>query len=214
MGYIDLILIVIIVVIGLRGFYNGLVNELAGVIGIVFGVFLASRFSERMGEWFSGSVYNFNSPSVSALIGFVIILAVVWIICLIIGVLISKMIKISDFVIIDKTLGFIFSCCKIFLIIGFILYVASYPVFMKNFVTYMNTHSKIYNITNVISENIMKIPGFQNALNRALEPTKQDLKQVGKTILDEGSRQLNNAIEDKLKDSIDNKEPSSTESSQ
>ncbi|PAF54134.1 hypothetical protein BKH42_02675 [Helicobacter sp. 13S00482-2] len=175
MGYIDLILIIIIVVIGLRGFYNGFVNEISGVLGILLGVFLGSRFATNMGEWISASVYDFKTPSIATLIGFVVILAVVWVAFLILGVILSKIIKITDFAIIDKTLGFIFSCCKIFLIIGFILYGISKPKFTQGFNSYLQKNSKIYPIMNVISATILKIPSVQQTLDN----TKSVGKQIG-----------------------------------
>ncbi|PAF41588.1 CvpA family protein [Helicobacter sp. 11S03491-1] len=207
MGYIDLILTVIIIVIGLRGFYNGFINEISGVIGIILGVFFASRFAGRMGDWFSSDVYNFHSPSVASLIGFVIILAVIWIAFLILGIIISKFIKISDFGIIDKTLGFIFSCCKIFLIIGFILYGISNLNFMKDFQKYMKQNSKIYTIMNTISSSIMKLQIVQETTNNiknttqpaadaAIENLQKAVNEAGPNISDT----INNSLKDISKD--------------
>lgn len=197
MGYIDLILIIIIVVIGLRGFYNGFVNEVSGVLGIVLGVFFASRFASVMGEWITASVYDFKTPSIATLIGFVIILAVIWVAFLIVGVILSKFIKITDFSIIDKTLGFIFSCCKIFLIIGFILYAGSKPKFMQNFNIYLEQNSKIYSMMHKISGAILKIPSVQETLNGT--------KQLSNKAQEDGSQKLQKAIDnttEKLQDSV------------
>lgn len=197
MGYIDLILIIIIVVIGLRGFYNGFVNEVSGVLGIVLGVFFASRFASAMGEWITASVYDFKTPSIATLIGFVIILAVIWVAFLIIGVILSRFIKITDFSIIDKTLGFIFSCCKIFLIIGFILYAGSKPKFMQNFNVYLEQNSKIYSMMYTVSGAILKIPSVQETLNGT--------KQVSKKAQEDGSEKLQKAIDnasEELQDSV------------
>lgn len=197
MGYIDLILIIIIVVIGLRGFYNGFVNEVSGVLGIVLGVFFASRFASGMGEWITASVYDFKTPSIATLIGFVIILAVIWVAFLIVGVILSKFIKITDFSIIDKTLGFIFSCCKIFLIIGFILYVGSKPKFMQNFNVYLEKNSKIYSMMYTISGAILKIPSVKETLNGT--------KEVSKKAQEDGSQKLQKAVDsatEELQDSM------------
>lgn len=192
MGYIDLILIIIIVVIGLRGFYNGFVNEVSGVLGIVLGVFFASRFASSMGEWITASMYDFKTPSIATLIGFVIILAVIWVAFLIVGVILSKFIKITDFSIIDKTLGFIFSCCKIFLIIGFILYAGSKPKFMQNFNGYLEQNSKIYSMMYKISGAILKIPSVQETLNGA--------QQASKKAQENGAEKLQKAIDSSTED--------------
>lgn len=205
MGYIDLILIIIIVVIGLRGFYNGFVNEVSGVLGIVLGVFFASRFASSMGGWITASVYDFKTPSIATLIGFVIILAVIWVAFLIVGVILSKFIKITDFSIIDKTLGFIFSCCKIFLIIGFILYAGSKPKFMQNFNVYLEQNSKIYSMMYKISGAILKIPSVQKALNGTDQMTKkakEDGAQKLQKTIDSTTEELQDSVKKNTKEAI------------
>lgn len=167
MGFIDIVLIVVIVAIGLRGFYNGLINELSGILGIVLGIFFGSRFAGSMGDWFTQSVHNFNSHSVANLIGFVIILVVIWGFFLIAGLIVSKIIKVSNFVIVDKILGFVFSSCKIFLVVGFIFYGISRPDFMKSFNVHMYENSKIYRIMESISSLIIKLPSVQEAVKDA-----------------------------------------------
>ncbi|MDO7252719.1 CvpA family protein [Helicobacter cappadocius] len=196
MGYIDLILIIIIVVIGLRGFYNGFVNEVSGVLGIILGVFLGSRFATSMGEWITINVYDFRTPSIATLIGFVIILAVIWVAFLIVGVILSRFIKITDFSIIDKTLGFIFSCCKIFLIIGFILYGVSKPKFTQGFNAYLEKNSKIYPIMNAISATILKIPSVQETLGNT--------QSVGERIHKDGVKKLQETVNSTTQDLQDN----------
>ncbi|PAF46549.1 hypothetical protein BKH46_07340 [Helicobacter sp. 12S02634-8] len=181
MGYIDILLIVIICIIGLRGFYNGFISEVAGVLGVVVGVFLASRFAGLMGEWLNVNIHNFNSPSIGSLIGFVIILAVIWVAFLIFGILIGKLIKVSDFVIVDKALGFIFSCCKVFLILGFILYAITQLQFMKSFANYMEQNSRVYSIMDTISATIMKLQSVQdtgNAINNLTQKPAQSVQNA------------------------------------
>ena len=52
MNYIDVALIVIIVVIGFRGFATGFIAELCSLIGILLGVYLASIFAKPVGDAF------------------------------------------------------------------------------------------------------------------------------------------------------------------
>ncbi|PAF47931.1 hypothetical protein BKH41_06610 [Helicobacter sp. 12S02232-10] len=198
MSYIDLILIVIIIIIGLRGFYNGFVNEISGVLGIVLGVFFASRFASSMGNWFTTNIHNFNSVSLASLIGFVIILAVIWVTFLILGVIIGKFVKISDFAIVDKTLGFIFSCCKVFLIIGFILFGISKLNFMKELDVHMSQNSKIYGIMNTISSSVMKLQSVQETANNIKNISQPATDSAQKTI-----EETNQNITDSIKNSAE-----------
>ncbi|PAF42450.1 CvpA family protein [Helicobacter sp. 11S02596-1] len=218
MGYIDFILIIIIVIIGLRGFYNGFINEIAGVLGIILGVFFASRFASHMGNWFTQNIHNFHSASVASLIGFVIILAVIWITFLILGVIIGRFVKITDFVIVDKTLGFIFSCCKIFLIVGFILFGISRLNFMKDFDGYMSQNSKIYTMMETISSSVMKLPSVQetaqNIKNISQEPANSAQKAIEKSMQDTINQGLTDSLKDSAKKMIEDMPAPSPQSNQ
>lgn len=209
MSFIDTVLVIAVVVIGLRGFYNGLVNELSGVLGIVLGVFFGSRFASSMGEWFSQNVYNFNSYSITSLIGFIIILAVIWGVFLIASMIVSKIIKFSNLVIIDKVFGFVFSSCKIFLIFGFILYSVSKPNFMKGFSDYMDENSKVYGVMKVISSSVIKLPSVQEAVKNtqdkitpAVDATKEKLQEVFENNVTKETQdsKANEILKDTLKD--------------
>ncbi|WP_163531987.1 CvpA family protein [Helicobacter suis] len=159
--YIDIALAVLIVVVGLRGFYNGFIDEVSGLLGIVLGVYLASRWAERVGSLFSSHVYAFNDPSMSSLVGFVLVLACVWIAFLVIGVIVSKAIILSNLGIIDRILGFLFGCTKIFLILAFLLYTISRLSFMKSLDVYLHAHSQIYPYMHAIASHVLQLKEVQ-----------------------------------------------------
>ncbi|WP_281747393.1 CvpA family protein [Helicobacter suis] len=159
--YIDIALAVLIVGVGLRGFYNGFIDEVSGLLGIVLGVFLASRWAERVGSWFSSHVYAFHDPSMSSLVGFVLVLACVWIAFLVTGVIVSKAIVLSNLGIIDRILGFLFGCTKIFLILAFLLYTISRLFFMKSLDVYLHAHSQIYPYMHTIASHVLQLKEVQ-----------------------------------------------------
>ena len=43
-NYIDIGVVVVLLVFGIRGMQNGLIAEIMGVVGVVLGVFLASKY--------------------------------------------------------------------------------------------------------------------------------------------------------------------------
>ncbi|WP_120945925.1 MULTISPECIES: CvpA family protein [Helicobacter] len=175
MGYIDLILVAVIIVIGIRGFYNGLVDEVAGILGIVCGVYMGSRFASLVGAWFSAHVHDFHSPSMASLIGFTLVLAGVWIFFLIMGVVVSKAVSFSNLGAIDKILGFVFACAKMYLVFAFLLYGASRFGFMKAMDTYMRANSQFYPTMQEVAAYVMQRPEIQE-LGRVIQNKAQEIQ--------------------------------------
>jgi membrane protein required for colicin V production len=73
MTLLDIILIVVLAAFVLYGFKNGLIQMLGSLVGLVLGVFLASRWYEPFSSWLASS-FNWN-PLVAKLVGFAILMA-------------------------------------------------------------------------------------------------------------------------------------------
>ncbi|WP_121022383.1 CvpA family protein [Helicobacter vulpis] len=177
MDYIDLILVAVILVIGIRGFYNGFIDEVAGILGIVCGVYLGSRLAGHVGAWFSAHVHNFHSPSMESLVGFTLVLAGVWILFLIAGVVVSKAVSFSNLGAIDKVLGFVFACAKMYLVFAFLLYGASRFDFMKSLDTYLRAHSQFYPTMQEVASYVMQRPEIQE-LGKAIQNKAQEVQKA------------------------------------
>ncbi|TSA86644.1 CvpA family protein [Helicobacter mehlei] len=177
--YFDVTLAVLILLIGIRGFYKGLIDEVAGLLGIVAGVYLASRFAGVAGEWFSGHIYHIPNDSLATLIGFVIVLASIWIAFLILGVFVSKLVNLSGLGIIDRVLGFIFSCAKMFLVFAFLVYGLSRLSAMKDVDQYLRTHSQIYPYMQEVASHIMQLQGVRE-LSKVIQPKSSTGKPADK----------------------------------
>ncbi len=176
MDYIDVALVAIVLVVGIRGFYNGLIDEVAGILGIVCGVWLGSRFAGDAGVLFSAHVHNFHNASIESLIGFTLILAGVWIAFLIGGVIVSKAVGLSNLGAIDKVLGFFFACTKMYLVFAFLLYGVSHFSFMKPMDTYLRTHSQLYPSMQEVAAYVMRQPEVQK-LGETIQNRASEAKQ-------------------------------------
>ncbi|GAD18840.1 CvpA family protein [Helicobacter fennelliae] len=202
MNYIDVALIVIIVVIGFRGFATGFIAELCSLIGILLGVYLASIFAKPVGDAFE-KIYNFNSPTIHLVLGFVLVLGICWIVFLAISLLLSKRFQFGGLEFINKALGFVFSSVKVFFIFSFIAYVLSHINFLKeNFVATAEQKSQMYvnmikvargfmdfSIINKTRENI------QNSIenpdqSKSIQDAPKQLKSDAKDVLDSASDSL------------------------
>lgn len=131
-NWFDVGCLVLVVLFGLRGITNGIVKEIFGILGLIGGLFAAMRYKTMAGEWIAAKIpalQNANSvlsgDTTQVVIGFIAVLFGVWIVCLIIGEIISKFFKWSGLGFVDKIGGFVFSVSKIFLIFAVIVTLAS-----------------------------------------------------------------------------------------
>ncbi|MCF6201477.1 MAG: CvpA family protein [Hydrogenimonas sp.] len=122
MNWFDIVTGSLILLIGLKGLFNGLIKELAGLVGIVLGVWLASLFAAEFGAWLGRNFINIDSQSALNMIGFLSLLALIWTGCIIAGLIIAKLVSLSGLGIADRILGLIFASAKVFIIIAVIVY--------------------------------------------------------------------------------------------
>ncbi len=120
----DLIVIVLITLLGLKGLFRGFTKEFFALIGIVGGVFVASRLADDVGQ-FANSLIPMQNENTIMLVGFISSLVLFWIVAFIIGNILSKMFSLSGLGIFDRLLGFMFGAGKIFLLFSIISYAVS-----------------------------------------------------------------------------------------
>ncbi len=123
-NYFDLVTASIILLLGLKGILNGFFKEIFGLIGIVGGLFIASRLGDSVGEYLNNLAFNFSSSSAVSFVGFLTTLAVFWIIMISIGFAFKKLSSLSGLGPLDKILGFFFGASKFFLIAAVIAHAA------------------------------------------------------------------------------------------
>lgn len=126
-SYFDIVVCVIILFLGLKGIVNGFFKELFGLIGIIGGIYIASRVGDKVGQFISDSIFKFESSAVVSFSGFLVTLTLFWLFMVGVGFLFKKLSALSGFGIFDKILGFIFSAGKFFLILSVISY-ATYNI--------------------------------------------------------------------------------------
>ena len=62
-NWFDLITIVLIVLFGLRGFVNGIIREIFGILGLIGGLILAVNYRAEAGAWISANIYNLHGAN-------------------------------------------------------------------------------------------------------------------------------------------------------
>lgn len=133
----DLIVCSLIIILGAKGVINGFIKEIFGLVGIIGGVILAIKFADFAGEYISQNFYKLDSMSAKYFLGFLAVLFGFWLICIIVGLILSKIINLSGLGFLDRLFGFLIGSAKIFLIFAIIVVVLSQ-------IKILNTHLKPY----------------------------------------------------------------------
>ncbi|MEA3522273.1 MAG: CvpA family protein [Campylobacterota bacterium] len=120
--YFDIVVGVIILLLGLKGVINGFFKELFGLIGIVGGVYVASRFGADIGNIVSDLIFHFDNQSAKTLTGFLLALLIFWSAMILIGMTFKAISSASGLGPIDKLFGFIVGSGKFFLIAAIIFF--------------------------------------------------------------------------------------------
>lgn len=131
LNYFDIVVLGLVVLLGLKGLLRGFIKEAFALIGIVGGVFIASRIALDTGTMVDSIIPMSNNNTV-LLVGFVVSLIAIWLIAYILGIILSKIFSLSGLGIFDRVLGFLFGAGKVFLLFSIITYAASQIETFKN----------------------------------------------------------------------------------
>ena len=90
-SYFDIVVIVLVLLLGLKGILNGFFKEFFGLLGIIGGIFVASRVAKSVGEILSNAIFKFESSSAINFSGFLVTLAAFWLLMVTVGILFKKL---------------------------------------------------------------------------------------------------------------------------
>lgn len=124
-AWIDIAVVALTLILGVKGIINGLIKELFGLIGLIGGLVVATRFSDVAEKFINENIYKFDNSSMLQFVAFVSLWMVFWLICLLIGKFLAKMLALSGLGFLDRLGGFVVGSAKIFLTFAAVLAVAS-----------------------------------------------------------------------------------------
>ena len=124
-AWIDIAVVALTLILGVKGIINGLIKELFGLIGLIGGLVVATRFSDVAEKFINENIYKFDNSSMLQFVAFVSLWIVFWLICLLIGKFLAKMLALSGLGFLDRLGGFVVGSAKIFLTFAAVLAVAS-----------------------------------------------------------------------------------------
>lgn len=185
----DVIILGLIVFLGLKGLFRGLVKELFAIFGIIGGIFIASRIASSTGGLVD-AIFHIESQNTMLLVGFVLSLLFIWSIAYFLGILLSTMFTLSGLGIFDKILGFAFGAGKIFLLFSIIFFALSNVEIMSKKMENLKTKSIMYPLLVSSGGYIIKLnnedlqTSVSNKLDTVANSTKTTINQVSNDIVD------------------------------
>lgn len=205
-SYFDIVISILVLFLGLKGIINGFFKELFGLIGIIGGIFLASRVGDDVGKFINDTILKFENDAAVSFTGFLVTLALFWLFMIIVGAIFKRLSSLSGLGIFDKILGFVFSAGKFFLIASVIVY-AAYNIkamrpnldsIMKNsfmFPVLVETGSVIMKldpieISSDINDTINKSSEIvTDGLDKTIQGTAQKIVEETKNVLSQSAEQ-------------------------
>ena len=197
LNYFDLVVGVIVLLLGLKGIINGFFKELFGLIGIIGGIFIASRLGDSIGQLISDVIFKFESSAAISFVGFVATLIIFWGVMIILGMVFTKMSKVSGLGSVDKIFGFVIGSGKFFLI-GAVIAYAIYNIKAVR----VNIEAPLK--TSVIFPIMIEVGGFVMHIDPA--EMSDDLNDSLDAGMKEAQKQLDSAketVSDKVDETLD-----------
>lgn len=120
-NYFDVTIAAIVLLLGIKGFMHGFIKEMFGLVGLIGGVYFASRLAETAANFIDKNFLHLENFALLKLIGFLAILIIVWLGATILGSIFSKLTSASGLGFINRLFGFIMGGGKYFLIFALIV---------------------------------------------------------------------------------------------
>jgi len=131
-NYFDVTIAAIILILGIKGFMQGFIKEAFGLVGLVAGVYFASRLSDTAAQFIDVNFFHLENQSLLKLIGFLAILILIWLGATILGSIFSKLTSQSGLGFLNRLLGFVIGGGKYFLIFALIVTALSNVTLVKD----------------------------------------------------------------------------------
>ena len=182
-NYFDLIIFALVTLLGLKGLFRGFIKEFFALIGLVGGVFVASRLASNAAEIID-TIIPIENNNTALLVGFILSLVAFWILAYIVGLIISKAFSLSGLGIFDKFLGFVFGAGKVFLLFSIIIYAVSQVEAINKKLESSTKDSIAYPMPKQAGEYIVKLDTEQlqskisTNIDDAIETTKDAIEDV------------------------------------
>ena len=202
-----------------KSLFKGFIKEVFALVGIVGGIFIASRASKDIGDLIAPILALENSSSIK-LMGFICGLIGFWVIMYLLGLILSRVSSMSGLGFIDRIFGFIFGAGKIFLILAIIIYSLSqikifkdkvekkllasvtYPLLLEfgSYIIQFDITNVEVNITNAVDTTVGNISkAAKEVFEETIQETKDEVNKISNEIIEEAKQKIQNVEESSQK---------------
>jgi len=201
LNYFDIIASSIILLLGLKGILNGFFKEVFGLLGIIGGIFVASRFGPDVGEYLNNLVFNFDNKGAIGFTGFLATLAVFWLLMIMVGAIFKKLSSMSGLGVFDRILGFLFGASKFFLIAAVIAHAIYNVQSLRSTVDSVMENSFLFPILTKTGSFIMKIDpvSISDDINKSIGKTTKLIEEKTQTLVDEKAKEVTEQVNQQIK---------------
>jgi len=180
MNYLDIAIVVPILFGLIKGFSNGLVKEITGLIALILGVYVAVNFSLFLEPYLLESLANYEQ--FNSIIAFSILFVATILIIKLIGILVNKLTKALALGFVSRIFGSIFGGLKIALILSFLLTIESRLELIpketkENAQSYLQTKNLLELIVPHFKEQKNKLEKIQDKAKETSNKLKNKLKK-------------------------------------
>lgn len=205
LNYFDLVASIIILLLGLKGIINGFFKELFGLVGIIGGIFVASRVGDEVGKYLNKLIFNFENEAAVSFTGFLTTLAIFWFLMIGVGFVFKKLSSLSGLGPVDKIMGFVFGSGKFFLIAAVIAHAAYNINAIKLTIDSKMQSSILFPILVETGSYIMKfdpivITEDSNTTSSLQNKAQQSVNSTAKEIVNDAKEQIKEAMPEVAKD--------------
>ncbi len=201
-NYFDIGALSIIILLGLKGIINGFFKEIFGLIGIIGGIFIASRIGSTVGKYISDLIFHFENSAAISFTGFLFTLGLFWLLMILIGLTFKKLSAFSGLGVVDKILGFVFGASKFFLIVAVLAHAAyNIKIIHSSLENSMKT-SILFPILVSTGAYIMKLDSvnLSNAdANASMDESAKQMQEKINETIDKSSLEIVNEAKQKIK---------------
>jgi len=203
-NYFDLVSAIIILLLGLKGILNGFFKEVFGLVGIIGGVFVASRVAEPVGEYLNNLIFHFGSSAAVKFLGFLTALALFWSLMVFLGYTFKRLSALSGLGPVDKILGFVVGASKFFLIASILAYSASSIKALESTLDSALETSVLFPIMSETGAFIMKMDpaNISESINSTIESGEKAMKENATNFQTEAIKEQMQNIKEELAEQI------------
>ena len=176
MNYLDIAIAVPLLYGLAKGFSNGLIKEITGLLSLIIGIYIAVNFSILLEPYLSGIFGHYEQ--FKPIIAFTVLFVATSLIIKLIGILANKLTKALALGIISRFLGGIFGLLKIVVIFSFLLFVITdYNLINKNTKEDSVLYKPLADIAAIITPQLKKSQLILDKIDESAEKAKKKINQ-------------------------------------